>query len=287
MAGIGDSVNQVENLAKSFNATADEVYVVNAGRMNHGKSSLFNALAGNENLFEVYDRPTTIRCDKIAIGNGIILIDTPGIDAREKDTTEALEAYQKADMIMFVHSVNTGELHEDELNAINKISTMFPDENKFWQQFCLILSHSDYKKADEINVIKKKAEADIASKCGGRNFPIFETSSMRYWKGINGHKDKFVEISGIKAVKEFLFANAKELCAAAVQLRQQRLDQKREEEKRLLDEKRKKHQQKISKKIQGNQSTSTSIKREFEYIHNGAKSIWSDCHRLKQEISNL
>ena len=54
-------VNNYEDKLNQIISDNDKFYLVNAGRMNHGKSSLLNSLTGQvEDVFEVQDKRTTV-----------------------------------------------------------------------------------------------------------------------------------------------------------------------------------------------------------------------------------
>lgn len=90
-----NDINNVVNEKEVF-------YLVNAGRMNHGKSSLLNSLIGqSEDYFEVQDRRTTVKNKEYQYDENIIFVDTPGLNADDNDDREAIKAYKKASLILF------------------------------------------------------------------------------------------------------------------------------------------------------------------------------------------
>ena len=68
-------------------------YIVNAGDMNHGKSSLFNSLIGHEE-FKVRDVRETVVNKEYPYTDDIVFIDTPGLCATDDDNAIAFEAYK-------------------------------------------------------------------------------------------------------------------------------------------------------------------------------------------------
>ncbi len=69
------------------------IYIVNAGRMNHGKSSLLNSILGRE-AFRVADiRETRVNQEEL-YKDDVFLVDTPGLDADETDDREAFSVYK-------------------------------------------------------------------------------------------------------------------------------------------------------------------------------------------------
>lgn len=281
------TVEELEMLAQKLSSEATMVNIVNAGLMNAGKSSLFNSLVNQKNLFEVQDVPTTIVCKTFELFEGVHIIDSPGIEARESDTDEAYRAYNSADMILFVHNSSIGELHASELEAINAIKQTFPHVDDFWKRFCLVLSRADAKEATEIEKIKNKMKKDIEKNCKGKEYPLFVTSSVRYWKGIEQNQPVFIEQSGIVNLKNFIQKYSLELKSEAIQFRSKRLEdarsksiQERMELKRrtaeIVQQKRISHAKRVEK-----------VQADLSQIQNAAKCLWDNCRDLANEVRQL
>lgn len=183
-----------------------KILIINAGSMNHGKSSLFNSLLDRNAFAENDVRETVVSKDEPWIED-VYLIDTPGLNAEESDDVEAYAAYKRANMIVFVHTLKVGELKRNELNAINIIKNVL-GEKYFWNHFCLAMTFLDAEKSDEnINAIVDKTLNDIANTCGGKNFPVFLISNSRYKKGSSEQKQALIEKSGILQLRKYLKHN--------------------------------------------------------------------------------
>ena len=136
-----DYVAEFQKQLEEIDRDSKKILIINAGSMNHGKSSLFNSLL-DKNVFAENDvRETLVSKDEPWI-EGVYLIDTPGLNAEETDDVEAYKAYKRANMIVFVHTLKTGELKRNELNAINIIKGVLGEEY-FWSHFCLALTFLD------------------------------------------------------------------------------------------------------------------------------------------------
>ena len=190
----------IANLGKSFGKKA--VYIVNAGRMNHGKSSLFNSLLGHEE-FKVKDVRTTVKNKEVKWKDNIILVDTPGLDAVDEDTDKAYEAYYKADLIFFVHTVRAGELHDSEIKAIKKISQNF-NKAYFWNHFCLVLSFIESVDGESLEAIKRESINAIKKECDADEFEVFAVSNSRYIKGVTENKKGLINRSGILELLDYI-----------------------------------------------------------------------------------
>lgn len=98
-------VNNYEEKLNQIISDSDKFYLVNAGRMNHGKSSLLNSLTGKiDDFFEVQDKRTTVENKTYQYNENTYFIDTPGLNANDSDDQEAIKAYKKANLILFVCS---------------------------------------------------------------------------------------------------------------------------------------------------------------------------------------
>ena len=190
----------IANLGMSSDKNA--VYIVNAGRMNHGKSSLFNSLLGREE-FQAKDVRTTVKNKEVKWKDNIILVDTPGLDAVDEDTSKAYEAYYNADLIFFVHTVRTGELHDSEIEAIKKISKNFT-KDYFWKHFCLVLSFKESVDTDSLEKITQESVNAINKACNADEFAVFAISNSRYLKGVAENKKGLINHSGILELKDYI-----------------------------------------------------------------------------------
>lgn len=201
-----DYVAEFRQAVAAIDADAQRVNIINAGIMNHGKSSLFNSLL-DKVVFAEQDVRTTIAVQAEHWRDNVYLIDTPGLDAKSEDDTAAYEAYRRANVILFVHRVDTGELHRDEIDGLNRIKNLFAGGN-FVEHFCLIFTVTDSKKKPEdLKVICDKSLADIKNHCGLSGFRNFCVSNSLYRQGKDEREDLFVEDSGVLELREYLERN--------------------------------------------------------------------------------
>ena len=204
----------MKNFVKAFqekiaeiDADAKKVNIINAGVMNHGKSSLFNSLL-DKNIFPEEDIRTTVTTQTEPWGENVFLIDTPGLSAEIADDAVAYEAYRRANVILFVHRIDTGELHKNGLDGLNKIKALFPDEKFFAEHFCLVLtSIDDRSDKNELQMICDKTLADIKKFCGLSGFKVFFVSNSYYKQGVEEQENFFIEESGIPELRQYLRQN--------------------------------------------------------------------------------
>ena len=287
--------NEVEKKIKELQNNTERIYFVNAGRMNHGKSSLFNSLAGKKELFATGDiRTTRVQSEK-KFSNDIFFIDTPGLAAADNDDMEAYAAYKKADMILFIHTLRIGEFHQDEIDHINKIAKLFIKKDEFWKRFCLIFSFKDEFDDEEYEQIKNKTVRDINKYCGNGTFPVFAVSNQDYWQGVAERDSDLINYSGIVELKEFLKEKAKELRVSSKRLRKAKIEhiinkalQDLKEEKEQienLNEKRRKNierqHDKAKMKVRGFDQDKWMYEREINSLKTNVETLTRELAELR------
>ena len=176
--------------------------IVNAGFMNGGKSSLFNAILG-KNVFKVKDVRCTTTSQKEKLYGNIYLVDTPGLAADKEDDKQAFEVYKEADLILFVHGLKAAaEIRKEEILKIKNMIDVFATEESFWKRFYLILSYSDeYENDEDRKMIEKNIVSIFQKYFGINNFPIFFISNLSYEFWLNDNDANELEKSGIKTLK--------------------------------------------------------------------------------------
>ncbi len=99
-----------------------EITITCIGLYNHGKSTLLNVLIKDFEFktFKTADvRETTV--NKTVVHKNIKYVDTPGLNAKAEDDKKVMEAIQSSDIILFVHTITTGELNKEEVEFLKKI----------------------------------------------------------------------------------------------------------------------------------------------------------------------
>lgn len=203
---VNSIVKEYEKKLQSIVSDSDKFYLVNAGRMNHGKSSLLNSLTGKiDDFFEVQDRRTTVKNKEYEYDKNIYFIDTPGLNAHDKDDREAIKAYKKANLILFVHNLSVGDIRKEEINDLKTILSCFNDVNSLANKFILVLTGKDLVQSkDDLEAIKSKILFDIKNEIGFEDFKVFEISNTRYKKGLMTNKDALVKLSGVVELHNYI-----------------------------------------------------------------------------------
>lgn len=203
---VNSIVKEYEKKLQSIVSDSDKFYLVNAGRMNHGKSSLLNSLTGKiDDFFEVQDRRTTVKNKEYEYAKNVYFIDTPGLNAHDKDNREAVKAYKKANMILFVHNLSVGDIRKEEINDLKTILSCFNDVNSLVNKFILVLTGKDLVQSkDDLDAIKSKILFDIKNEIGIEDFKAFEISNTRYKKGLMTNKEALVKLSGVVELHNYI-----------------------------------------------------------------------------------
>jgi predicted GTPase len=186
---------------KAKNYSDRKKVVANAGLLKAGKSTLFNALVGKD-LFPSDVVRATVE-NKTEELEHYFLIDTPGLDACEEDTREALAGYADADAIIFVHNLQEGELNQTEIDSINHICELFGDRDVFFKNVILVLSHKDQVEKQYID-IRNHIDEQCDNILQNRFFNTFCVDSAGYLKGLTENKDLLKKDSGIPELMEMV-----------------------------------------------------------------------------------
>lgn len=199
-------VNNYEDKLNQIISDSDKFYLVNAGRMNHGKSSLLNSLTGQvEDVFEVQDKRTTVENKTYQYNENTYFIDTPGLNANDSDDQEAIKAYKKANIILFVHNLSVGDIREEEVRDIKTIMSCFNNVDNLLDKFVLVLTGKDAIQAkDDLSSIKEKILLDIKNETGLSSFKVFEVSNTTYKTGLKNNKHKLIEHSGVETLHNYI-----------------------------------------------------------------------------------
>ena len=182
----GDYEEEIEKLVLLQTIPEDSVFrIANAGSMNPGKSSLFNAFLGQSKseTFATSDVRQTTVCQEVMWKQGIALLDTPGCDSiYPEDEKESLSAFRKADYVLFVHNAETGDLNNSEIGILKLVQRVFGSE-AFQKRVCFICTRSDSVTADDLVQVKHEVEKQMKENFGCQ-LTSFDVSARFYLNGI-------------------------------------------------------------------------------------------------------
>lgn len=180
------------------------VSIVVAGTMNHGKSSLLNALLGKQDRFPVADARTTVANAREAWRDGVDFVDTPGTEADLADEAEASRLHQAADLVLFCHSIKDGELQSPEIQLLERVYEWFPRVEYRKQCVIPVFTKVDDKEEAEARQIVGRCLEQFEEFLGTRPMHHQLVSSPRYWRGVEANRPRLVELSGILNLRTWL-----------------------------------------------------------------------------------
>lgn len=222
---LAELKEMIENLEIKATVKSNKLTIVNAGVMNAGKSSVFNALLGVKDCLKVDDIRTTVENREVKFKDDIYLVDTPGLEANNQDTQIAYDGYKDASVIVFVHSLNVGELHKSELNAINKIKGCFPDKESFLERLVLVGTRKDMEcEVGQNNIILEKIRKDLKEYCGIEDFEYALVSVPFYWDGVEYNDKDVIEESDILLLKSIILKRLEQVRASTELLAKKRFE---------------------------------------------------------------
>ncbi len=199
------------------------VRIAACGMLKAGKSTLLNILTDHldtEYFPSAATRKTRENKEYIMPDRLFSYFDTPGIDADDADDQESLAGVAKSDVVFLVHNLETGELHQQEVEFLEKIITQ-DAASLANQRLVLVLTHMD--NADACEKIKQA----IVYQCKKfiRTKPLcFLVSNKFYKNGLLKNEPKFVEKSGIVELKSYLAAQYETLLISSIEARKSNIE---------------------------------------------------------------
>ncbi len=220
--GLKSEAKDIKILEDIINNYNEKILVINAGLVKAGKSSLFNALISKQEYFETGAARKTVENKEYQFSESITIIDTPGLDSvYETDSEKAFSAYYKADIILFIHNINSGEFDKYEIDYLNMLKSKIPRGE--FDKIIFIASHLDEKEDNELTEVVNKIK-DQLFKIYNYDFEVIPVSAKRYFTGLEKGKDLLVNKSNILELKNLIVNKSSEFKSKKYSVKQERVN---------------------------------------------------------------
>ena len=196
------------SLLNTLRSSAEELEspcrIVACGLLGAGKSALLNALSARvgKEYFAVGAGRTTSVCKDLMEG-GVQWVDTPGLDGGDTDDAEANKAVRIADIVLFVHNPETGELHSAEVDFIRETARCPESRHGLSERLCVVITHRDQHNEIQLGRLQCTVAKQVASEIG-TTLEISTVSSTLYLRGINETKPNLKESSRLHVLRRRL-----------------------------------------------------------------------------------
>jgi hypothetical protein len=254
---LGENVvNDLEKFLKEANKTKPKIAAT--GLLKAGKSTVMNCLTGDfsNQRFKTGIVRETIK-EKIFEKDGYLFVDTPGFDANDKDTNEAVQSLKVADVVLFVHNMNGGSLDYPEKNFLQQIKNNWEKPSDFIAKIIVVLSHLDKKENEQI-IIEKEVRKQF-NNIFGIVPQIISISSSRYLKGVTENKNLLAEKSNYTKLHKALG----EMTLDIVKNKKQRYLKKAQKETESILIKLRKIQKDLTKEVESKKMEHYILHDEF------------------------
>ena len=275
----GASETAINNLTAAWDAWQKAMgqpvhqlpHIVCTGIYNAGKSTLLNALF-NAEKFPTGNIPTTKKVSQAEF-NGAVYVDTPGLNADEQDDRETAQAYESADLYLFVSNAENGGIGEQESRWLKALKGRYADENALKHRLVYVLSQGDRLEPETLQRVLEQSRTDLQKVLGFCPEGAFCVDSHTYSDGKEQNEPILVEDSGIPQLRTFLGKWTAEFAARLENLHQSEVAACRREVLTQLDK------MKVAFRQQNEQNARETSK-QIQKIRN----IWSSLEKGLDEI---
>lgn len=226
------------------------------GAQNATKSSLANALTGHAEggFFAVGEGRVTQKIKSFEVG-GKLYIDTAGTGFSNGDDSSALDAYDKADVFLMAHRIDSGELDAHEMNWLSEFLAVRKSD------LMIALTASDMKDDQEQLKIKSKIQEQLIS-LDMAETPVISVSCNRYNAGVEFSSAEFIQLSGVEILQRQISKSCKHVDAS----RSRKVEKARAYLLRTIDDQKALLNDKKSSVIQEQKTHNKDLKRAVEFI---------------------
>jgi len=262
-----DEARKLVSLWRGLNKNAAEAEaprVVVCGRVKMGKSSLLNMLIGDfsdDPYFGIDVVPKTCE-EKTRERDGLIYVDTPGLDAELEDEEKAWQSFLKADCFIFVHSLKGGELVQQELDFLGRLRE---ERRPTAENMLVVLTYAEVCDEEKLNRLQGTIGDQLERKLGRRPW-MTAVSNTRYKKGLRENEPRLAKTSGLPALQSHIKAQRDLLAAGASPNRAAEINELREKIGALLKADLAAAKRRCQKLTDSDKEAYAAMLREYETI---------------------
>lgn len=180
--------------------------VVIIGQQNNGKSTLCNALLRDwaNRKFPVGDiRLTASTQEEQDETSGILYVDTPGFSSATSSDDETAQAeWIRANLLIFVHSVRSGELDKDEVRVLQRLKSVVPDLER---RLFVACSKAGGEQPDELRRKLDRIREQIREHVG-MDVTMEAIDSIFYQKGMEKGNEQLAATTNIPKLLDWIAA---------------------------------------------------------------------------------
>lgn len=264
-----DAVSDTRTKISSYFASiSDQPQVTNAGIVNAGKSTLYNALFGTEELFPTADARRTKKREAKTL-ESLRFVDTPGLDAEVQDEEQARQAYRRSHVILFVHSARQGEYDAQEMEFLTTLRQLFPDKGLRRHSLIPVLTKCAGV-GEQLEDIVRKVRRQWKKVVKTPADKIFTVRAKTHLKGLREDKPRLCEHSRIPALREHIKQVITRVSSSRRDLVYQRINSELDALAELLEnniERRKQARMKVEDEVQRKIADLDADVEEFSQRH--------------------
>ena len=193
-----------ELICEKAEKNAGTFSVVVIGQQNNGKSTLCNALLQDwsNRRFAVRDVRQTDDiqevCDAVS---GITFVDTPGFGTLwASDATRAQNEWLRANLLLFVHSVRSGELDAEEVKMLQSLQSIMPQLEQRLFVVCSKFGEEEDDRVREVSAAVRRQITDVVSP----DVPVEAIDSLYYQQGKSADDAGLVRFSHMDALLQWI-----------------------------------------------------------------------------------
>lgn len=193
---------RIKTLKEMLSTKKNKMEIAISGNVKAGKSTLVNAIFKDDLLCRTGVVRTTTE-NQIIESELYRIIDTPGINANDRDDFIAKEGYQQSDFFIFAHNIVEGELLAQEINFLKDLHAYFNNDEQFVRNLVVVLTNADQLTEENIELAKEKILEQLVV-ITSSPLRLFTVDSISYLTALLEGKKLLMEHSKIPELQKYL-----------------------------------------------------------------------------------